>query len=294
MPPRHAAPFFFALACLASAAVAQDLAFVDGPKIVSVTPKDGGASIAFLPPTESATTPEVLEYNVECRVPGDNMIGTSMYTLEGSERVAELYGLENGKEYVCDVAARGATGGLLPRAIDSPVSNLTPAFTPMAAVQATKFVEEPSNDAAVVPPTDVGGAAVLPRAPSIKDIEMVSPGEAKISFSLPAGQESSPITGFIAACQHNNDANASSQSVAPAGATSVMVTGLTKPGEWTCSVVGQTADGIGESATKIIEVDATGTVEAQDGEANKVPDAAVSVFSSSVAAVLVALFVALF
>ena len=221
------------------------------------------------------------------------MIGTSLYTIEGTEKIAELYGLENGKEYICDMAARSATGGMLPRAIDSPTSNPTPAFTPMAAVQPTLFVEEASQESAALPPTNVDSKAVLPRAPSIKDIEMVAPGEAKITFTPPAGDETPPIPTLIAACQHNNDANASSQSVAQAGATSVVVTGLTTPGEWTCSVAGQTADGIGESATKIIEVDAVGAVEAQDGEVQeKKPDAAVSVFSSSLAAALVAMLLA--
>lgn len=275
-------------------ASAQEYAFEDAPKILSVTPRDSGAQIAFIPPTATENTPEILEYNVECRVPGDNMMGTAVFTLDGTAKSVELYGLENGMEYVCDIAARGATEGLLPRAINSPASNPTPAFKPMATVQPTLFVEgaQAQTEDATLPPTDIEGV-VLPRAPTIKDIEMVAAGEAEINFSLPAGDESSPVSSFIAACQHNGDAGSSTQTTAPAGSTKVLVTGLDKAGEWTCSIVAQTADGIGESATRVIEVEEDGTVEAQDGQTTgeTTTTAAVGIFTTSVAAVLVSFVV---
>jgi len=266
------------LFAMLAGASAQDLSFVDGPKILSVTPRDSGAQIAFIPPTATATTPEILEYNVECRVPDDNMMGISVFTLSGTSKSAELYGLENGVEYICDIAARGATEGLLPRAINSPVSNPTPAFTPMSTMQPTIFVDGPQEakpEDAALPPTVIDDV-VLPRAPTIRDIEMVAAGQAEINFSLPAGDETSPVSSFIAACQHNGDAGSSTQATAPAGSTKVVVTGLNKAGEWTCSVVAQTADGIGQSATRVVEVEEDGTVEAQDGPATT---AAVSLFT---------------
>ncbi len=275
---------------MVAGASAQDFSFVDGPKILSVTPRDAGAQIAFIPPTASANTPEILEYNVECRVPDDNMMGISVFTLSGNSKSAELYGLENGVEYVCDIAARGATEGLLPRAINSPTSNPTPAFKPMATVQPTIFVDTPQEvqpEDAALPPTEID-SVVLPRAPTIKDIEMVAAGQAEINFSLPAGDETSPVSSFIAACQHNGDAGSSTQATAAAGSTKVVVTGLDKAGEWTCSVVAQTADGIGESATRVVEIQDDGTVEAQDGE-NTPQTGAVSLFSTGIAAVLVSL-----
>lgn len=289
-----------------AAASAQELAFVDGPKIMSVTPKDSGAMVAFIPPTVTENTPEVLEYNIECRVPGDNMMGTAIFRIDGTEKSAELYGLENGNAYICDMSARSATVGLLPRAIYSPVSNPTPLFTPMTAVQATIFVQDEKKEkptAAPVPPTKVEEDVVLPRAPTIKDVEMVGAGQAEINFSLPAGDESSPIVNFIAACQHNSDSSASTQAIVPAGSTKVLVDGLSKAGEWTCSVVAQTADGIGQSATRIIDVEGDGTVEALDNPASVPdassqeskpgpPDAALSVFSTSVGAALVAVVLA--
>lgn len=264
------------LACLALSASAQE--FTNGPKIVSVTPKDSGATIAFIAPKESENTPEILEYQVECSVPGDSSEGVSVFVLEGIEKTAELYGLENGYSYTCTMFARGASGGLLPRAINSPVSNPSPLFSPKDAVQATIFVEEPKKDQAPaaekketeteVPPTNPEESSpVLPKAPSIKDTEVTEDGKVKIVFSLPAGDESSPITGFIAACQNNGDATKSSQAMVPAGSTSALVEGLSTPGEYTCSVAASTADGVGASSTKIVvvgEAKAVGDKPAED------------------------------
>lgn len=251
------------VACLALGASAQE--FTNGPKIISVTPKDSGATIAFIAPKETENTPEILEYQVECSVPGDSSEGVSVFVLEGIEKTAELYGLENGYRYTCTMFARGATGGLLPRAINSPESNPSPLFTPKDAIQPTIFVEEQKKEQAPaaekketekaeVPPTDPEDSApVLPKAPSIKDTQ-VTDGTVKIIFALPAGDESSPITGFIAACQNNGDATKSSQAMVPAGSTSALIEGLSTPGEYTCSVAASTADGVGASSTKIVVV----------------------------------------
>ena len=256
------------VACLALGASAQE--FTNGPKIVSVTPKDSGATIGFIAPKETDNTPEILEYQVECSVPGDSSQGVSVFVLEDIDKTADLYGLDNGYSYTCTMFARGATSGLLPRAINSPSSNPTPIFTPKDTVQATIFVEEPkkpqppaaekkeeTEKKTEVPPTNPEGSTpVLPKAPSIKDTEVTEDGKVKIIFSLPAGDESNPITGFIAACQSNADATKSSQAMVPAGSTSALVEGLSTPGEYTCSVAASTSDGVGASATKIVIVGA--------------------------------------
>lgn len=277
------------VACLALGVSAQE--FANGPKIISVTPKDSGATLGFAAPKETDNTPEILEYQVECSVPGDSSEGVSVFVLEGVDKTADLYGLENGLSYKCTMFARGATGGLLPRAINSPVSNPSPIFTPKNAIQATIFVEEPKKEKAPatekaspekkteVPPTNPEDSkTVLPKAPSIKDTEVTEDGKVKIIFSLPAGDESSPITGFIAACQNNGDATVSSQAMVPAGSTSAVIEGLSTKGEYTCSVAASTADGVGASATKMVVVGTPKAteekpqaedVDAQDGPAQE-------------------------
>jgi len=49
-----------------------------------------------------------------------------------------IQGLTNGNQYVCTMVARAATGGVLPRAINSPSSNPTPIFTP--SIQGSTFI----------------------------------------------------------------------------------------------------------------------------------------------------------
>lgn len=275
------------LALLVVGACAQELSFTEGPKIVSVTPKDSGAIIGFTPPKQTSTTPEILEYELECSVPGEVEMGVAVFILEDLEDTsAELYGLENGFAYTCKMLARGATDGILPRAINSPYSNQSPLFTPSNGVSSTIFVtpaetekpkaekpkaEPTSTPSAVVPPTNPEDTkAVLPKSPSIKDTEVSANGDVKIIFSLPAGDETSPITGFIAACQNNGDSASSKQTMVQAGSTSALIPGL-KPGEYTCSVAASTADGVGASSTKIVIVDSINEtpVEKQDGAAQQ-------------------------
>lgn len=294
---------------MALGATAQELTFTNGPKIVSVTPKDTGATIGFIAPKETENTPEILEYQVECSIPGDASMGVSVFVLEELDQTADLYGLENGYSYTCTMFARGASSGLLPRAINSPKSNPSPIFTPMESVQATIFVDEPkkeqapasekdssSGKTAEVPPTNPEESSstspVLPKAPSIKDTQVTEDGNVKIIFALPAGDESSPITSFIAACQNNGDATVSSQSIVPAGSTSAIIEGLSTPGEYTCSIAASTADGVGASATKIVKVGSPAVVEeeaqdvgAQDGPSQE-KSAAIKPFLSTVGAVI--------
>ena len=54
--------------------------FSAGPKIVSVTPTDGGVVLGFLPPPQDANSPAILEYSIECSVPSDPASGTAMCT----------------------------------------------------------------------------------------------------------------------------------------------------------------------------------------------------------------------
>ena len=43
-----------------------------------------------------------------------------------------VQGLQNGQQYICTMIARAVTGGVIPRSVNSPSSNPTPAFTPSA------------------------------------------------------------------------------------------------------------------------------------------------------------------
>lgn len=243
---------------------APDPFFTQGPRIVSVTPVDRGAIIGFLAPPSGANTPEILEYAIECSVPGRPEMGTSMFVYEEVEDTsAEIFGLENNVDYSCMMIARGATDGILPRAINSPPSNPTPIFTPTRGGSKTIYLESEEVEeagekvekpAATVPPTNQElQKPVLPAAPSIKTTS-VEDSNVKIVFSLPKGDETSPVTGFVAACQTNGAAQKASVPVmVPAGSTSAQIKDLA-PGEYTCSVAAQTADGVGKSATKIVTV----------------------------------------
>jgi len=247
---------------------APDPFFTQGPRIVSVTPVDRGAIIGFLAPPSGANSPEILEYAIECSVPGRPEMGTSMFVYEEvADTSAEIFGLENDVDYSCMMIARGATDGILPRAINSPPSNPTPIFTPTRGGSKTIYLEseeveeagetkkpEEEKPAVTVPPTNQEiQKPVLPAAPSIKTTT-VDESNVKIVFSLPKGDETSPVTGFVAACQTNGAAQKASVPVmVPAGSTSAEIKDLA-PGEYTCSVAAQTADGVGKSATKIVTV----------------------------------------
>lgn len=291
---------------------AQELSFVDGPKIISVTPKDQGATIGFLAPKKTSTTPEILEYEIQCSVPGSIGMGVAVFILEDvNDMSADIYGLENGMDYSCNMVARGATDGLLPRAINSAYSNPTPIFSPSKTGSATIYVKtaednkptapakkEEEEKPTSVPPTNpeqTNNNVVLPKAPSIKDMEVNANGNVEIIFGLPAGEESSPIKNFIVACQNNGDSTVARQTLVPAGSTSAVVEGLS-PGEYTCSVAASTADGIGASATRMINVDAPSkgteqsvttpqdTVEKQDGSTQ--PDQKSAAIIPTVSAVI--------
>eukprot|EP00889_Picochlorum_renovo_P003740 jgi/Picre1/30770/NNA_006130.t1 len=138
--------------------------------------------------------------------------------------------------------------GLLPRAINSPNSNPTPIFSPSKSGSATIYVKTPEKaapeqkpqqeeeTATSVPPTNPEQAnsnVVLPKAPSIKDMEVNANGNVEIIFGLPAGEESSPIKNFIVACQNNGDSTIARQTMVPAGSTSAVVDAPSKAPEQT-------------------------------------------------------------
>lgn len=266
--------FAVALVLLAVGCSAQELAFPEGPRIVSITPLNMGATIGFLPPKASENSPEILEYSIECSVPGEPKMGTAMFVYEDlKDTSADIYGLENGMSYTCVMFARGATDGLIPRGINSPPSNPTPIFSPRKEGGSTIYIEsveepetveieeennqeneETAGESVEVPPTEVETPIVLPNAPSIKTVSVDAEGTVEMIFSLPKGDESSPVTGFIGACQSNGPANSASAPVTvPAGSTAVDIMGL-DAGEYTCSIAAQTADGLGKSATRLVTI----------------------------------------
>ena len=166
--------------------------------------------------------------------------------------------------------ARGATDGLLPRGIDSPASNPTPLFTPVKGGSPTIYLEsqtvqegsQPSQtqqtvpEPVAVPPTaeEVAPKVVLPPAPTIKSAD-VSGNKVELIFAMPKGQETSPVTGLVGACQSNGGATPyiSAPIIVPAGSTSMTIKDLV-PGEYTCSIAARTADGLGKSAIKVVTV----------------------------------------
>ena len=178
------------------------------PSEVGATAGDGQATVSFSPPASNGGSP-ITGYTVTATDATDPAHGGQ--TATGPASPITVTGLTNGDSYTFTVAATNAVGTGPASGASNPV---TPATTPGA-------------------PSEVGATA--------------GDGQATVSFSPPASNGGSPITGYtVTATDATDPAHGGQTATGPA--SPITVTGLTNGDSYTFTVAATNAVGTGPAS----------------------------------------------
>ena len=182
----------------------------DRPTNVAATAGDASASVSFTPPVDDGGTP-VTSYGVTCQ--SFDGLGAATGTASGPASPIVVTGLTNGHMYFCTVTATNAVGTGYP-------------------VQSTGVIPGAAPAQVSDPPTNVSAAFGSASGNA----------SATVSFSAPANDGGSVITGYTAKCLSSDGGDPGSGFDA---ASPVSTMGLTLGHTYQCSVTAM--NGIGAS-----------------------------------------------
>ena len=185
----------------------------DAPAIGPATAGNGQATVAFTPPASDGGSP-ITGYTVTATDTTNPANGGQTFTGTGSP--VTITGLTNGDSYTFTVTATNAAG-------TGPASASSNAVTPAAPVTTT--------------------------APGAPVIGTAAPGNAQatVTFSPPASNGGSPITGYTVTATDTTDASNGGQTATGTGSP-VTITGLTNGDSYTFTVTATNAVGTGPAS----------------------------------------------